>query len=171
MSITIAHDESDSVSACARLALAEASGDVGKATIILLERVRKDKALRHELLEPLVEYACHQAVSRELRSNRANVWSPPSARTLERMSHADRVTALAAGTLLMFPLPGGKRLGEAVRDEISQAAVFYDRLATDTSHKARWLRLVAQSIPSGKTVRDTLTDDRLRELQKEVARA
>jgi len=34
--------------------------------------------------------------------------------------------------------------------------------------KARWLRLVLQSVPEGKTAGDVLTDERLRELQREA---
>lgn len=163
-------DHPDTVSTCARLALAEADGDVAEATKLLITRVRNDKELRRELLEPLIEYACHQAVARELRSGRSGIWRPVSPERLAGMSDAERVKALAAGNLLMFPLPGGKRLGDASRDDISQASRFYEKQAGDMAHKARWLQLIAQSVPPGKTVRGTITEDRLRELQEEAKR-
>lgn len=161
-------EEVDSVATCARLALAESKGDPGKATEKLVARVRKDKALREAILDPLVEYACNQAVMREVRVNRGNVWVPPSPERLARMPDAERVRALANGTLLMFPLPGGKRLGEATREEVAEAARFYERQAGDMAHKARWLQLVAQSIPDGKTAGKVLSDERLRDLQTEA---
>jgi hypothetical protein len=37
--------------------------------------------------------------------------------------------------------------------------------------KARWLRLVAQSLPEGKKASDVLSDQRLRELQSEAQNA
>jgi hypothetical protein len=156
----------DTVGQHARLALEKALGDTSQAARLLADEVRKNKSLRVALLDPLIEYACHQAVNLECRNNRDKVWSP---RNIMRGTEADGVRAVAARNLLIFPLPGGKALGVANRAEIEFAAEFYRKQSDDMSHKSRWLRLVAQSVPDGKKAEDVLSNDRLAELQKEAA--
>ena len=160
------------ITEAARKAVKEAKGDQRLAVDILEAAVRKDQRLRDAILDPLLREACSTVVSREIRTERREVWTPTAPTRTESLgrSGASRVVQLAAGNLLMFPLPGGKKLAEATRAEIAEAAGFYDRQAGDMAHKARWLRLVAQSVPAAKTVGDVLTDKRLRELQ-EAARA
>lgn len=160
-------NEKDLVAEAARAALDAASGDVREATRAMETKVRQDRRLRDDLTDPLIANACYAAVTAQCRVERRKVWSPPAEKLVaSRVTGAHRVVQLATGTLLMFPLPGGKKLGEATRDEIGIAASFYDAQATDMGTKARWLRLVAQSVPGDKTAADVLTDKRLRELQE-----
>lgn len=159
-----------SISEIARKALGDAGGDVTNAAKMFEEAVRQSRTLRDQLTEPLISEACRAAVRGEVRQERRTVWTPPPAQKPDAKVQADRVVHLAAGTLAMFPLPGGKRLGEATREEIATAADFYGRQAADMGAKARWLRLIAQSVPDGKRVGDVLTDKRLRELQEEAQR-
>lgn len=159
--------ERDLVAEAARAALAEANGDVREATKKLEASVRGNRRLRDELTDPLISNACYTAVTAQCRVERRKVWSPPAEKLVaSRVTGAHRVVQLATGTLLMFPLPGGKKLGEATREEIAEAAQFYETQATDMGVKARWLRLVAQSVPGNKTAADVLSDKRLRELQE-----
>lgn len=165
----------DAVAEAAREALDAARGDVRRAAVLFEARVRADRSLRDALTDPLIATACYTAVTAQVRRRRQSVWKAPAVPTRSpapapaqpRTSDgAFRVAQLAAGTLLMFPLPGGKRLGEATREEISEAACFYEAQSADMAHKARWLRLVAQSLPTSRRVGDVLTDARLRELQE-----
>ncbi|GJD92941.1 hypothetical protein [Methylobacterium iners] len=159
----------DLVADAAKQAFEEAGGDVRAATAKLEARVRAEYGLREALTDPLISNACYEAVRRQVQGARKAVWNPPARTekfTPSKVSGAYRVTQLAAGTLLMFPLPGGKKLGDATREEISAAASFYESQAEDMGTKARWLRLVAQSMPTTATAGDVLTDGRLRELQE-----
>lgn len=189
-------DGRDLVAEAARRAYDDAGGDVAKAVAMLEQAVRQSRALRDALTEPLIASACYDAVRTQVRVERRSVWRPPTVAPVTSPARphqgpnraapassparsqpvadptpdAARVVQLAAGTLLMFPLPGGKRLAEATREEIAAAAEFYERQAGDMATKGRWLRLVAQSIPGKKTVGDVLTDQRLRDLQEEARR-
>lgn len=159
--------EKDLVAEAARRALSDADGDVRTATRMMEEAVRQSPQLRDELTEPLLSSACYAAVTAQCRVERRKVWSPPAEKLVAtRVTGAHRVVQLATGTLLMFPLPGGKKLSEATREEIAEAATFYEAQAGDMAIKARWLRLVAQSVPGDKTAGDVLSDKRLRELQE-----
>lgn len=157
----------DLVAEAARAALDAAAGDVREATRAMEQKVRQDRRLRDDLTDPLLATACYTAVTMQCRVERRKVWSPPAEKLVaSRVTGAHRVVQLATGTLLMFPLPGGKKLGEATREEIGEAATFYETQSKDMGVKARWLRLVAQSVPGDKTAADVLSDKRLRELQE-----
>lgn len=163
-----------SIADVAKRALKDADGNIDQAAAAFERAVRASPKLRELLTEPLIAGACREAVKAQVRENRSAIWSdrparqPPPRRPTDPGIQASRVVQLAAGTLLMFPLPGGKRLGEATRDEIGAAATFYESQAGDMATKARWLRLVAQSLTGDKTVSQALTDKRLRELQAEA---
>lgn len=161
--------ERDYVAEAALAALEANAGDQVKAARALEEKVRKDSALRKHLLEPLITYACHQAVGIQIRQHRGRVWNGPRAVPKGAGDRAGRLEALAVEMLSSFPLPGGLPLAEATREDLAAAADFYAKQATDMAHKGRWLQLIGQSVPDGKRVRDVLTEDRLRELKKEAA--
>ena len=111
---------------------------------------------------------CVESTSAVLRSERLSKWLPPN---YDAGGKGDRVAALAEGNAAMlmdFPLPGGKRLGEATADEVRTAAEFYSKQAGNMAHKARWLSMIAARVKD-KTVKDALTEKKLRELQKETA--
>jgi hypothetical protein len=161
--------ERDLVAEAAKTAYLKADGDVREAVRILETAVRQERDLRDALTDPLISQACYDAVRKQCHVQRRRVWAPPAEKLVKsKVTGAHRVVQLAAGTLLMFPLPGGKRLGEASREEIASAAEFYERQAGDMATKGRWLRLIAQSVPGDQTVGDVLTDERLRELQEEA---
>lgn len=164
----------DPVATAAKAALANANGDARLATQKLEEAVRKDRVLRDQLLEPLISNACYDAIRAQCGRERRAVWKAPVEKLVPKRGGPTgtvRVVQLAAGTLLMFPLPGGKHLGDATREDIAKAASAYASQSEDMAVKARWLQLVLQSLPEGKKVGEVLTDKRLRELQKEASRA
>lgn len=161
------------VDAAAKAALDDAKGDLSGAAKMMEQAVRASSSLRTAVTDPLIAQACYDAVRRQIKWARREAWTGTKHRGSQStpeviQAQQSRVVHLAAGTLAMFPLPGGKRLGEATREEIVAAADFYGRQASDMGAKARWLRLIGQSLPDGKRVSDVLTDKRLRELQAEA---
>jgi len=153
----------------ARAALAEADGDVVAATSKLFLRVIEDHSFIKEFLSEIVRKACYEAVAGQVRADRRQVWS-----TLQPTAEARsaQVMALASGTVRTlhdFPLPGGKKLGDALRGEVVAAADFFRGQASDMARKAHWLQHIAQHVPDGKTVRDVLSAERLAELRDEVS--
>lgn len=161
--------ETDPVAEVAQQALQHTNGDVKAATAFLEDAVRKDFRLREALTEPLIAQACYDAIRKQSGAERRGVWKPPGEKIVKGPTqNSARVVKLAAGNLLMFPLPGGQKLGEATRADITKAADFYEKQSADMAGKARWLRLVAQSLTGKKSVSQVLSDERLRELQTEA---
>jgi hypothetical protein len=70
-----------------------------------------------------------------------------------------------------FRLPNGRKLGDATRPDLALAMGAYEIQSTDAAIKHRWLRLILQSVPAGKTVRETLTEERLAELRESARKA
>lgn len=149
----------------ARQALTDAKGDVVRATELMVGRVLRDQTLYRQLLDPLARTACYDVIRQICRSDRRAIWNSAQPSTDDQRA---RVIALAGGvraSLMDFPLPGGLRLGDAQRADLSAAAAFFSRQATDMGRKARWLGLIAQSLPDEKSVSEVLTDARLSELK------
>ncbi len=151
------------VSQAASEALAKAGGDVREATKAMVAKVRKSRQLRDALTEPLIEQACYAAITAQCRKARSRVWTPPN---YSEGGNGERVIALARG-LLDFPLPGGRRLAEATREEVIAGAQFYRGHADDMAHKARWLARVAAELQAEQRVADVLDETRLAALQQE----
>ncbi|MGF3026945.1 hypothetical protein ACQVP2_29525 [Methylobacterium aquaticum] len=168
-------DPAERIAEAARAAYEDAGGDMREAARRLEGNVRRSRALRDELTDPLISAACWDAIRQQCRSNRSRIWHTPvsvapsrpqlPAQTSAPKADAARVIQLAAGNLMLFPLPGGRPLGQATRQEIAAAAEFYATQAADMGVKARWLALVAEAVPEGRQAGQVLNETRLRELR------
>lgn len=150
--------------------LREADGDVRAATSKMFDAVIDDTAFIHTHLKDIIRSYCYEAVAGQIRATRRVVWATPQPTTEERRAKIDALAAGTALTLLDFQLPGGKRLGDAARSEVAEAADVFGKMARDLSWKSRWLEHVAQSLPEGSLVRDVMSAERLEELRQEVSR-
>ena len=166
--------EPDIVAQAAARALDDANGDLQDATERMRTAVEGSDELREAITRPLLREACYNAVREQMRGERRSIWADarltPKPAPVDTKRQASRVVQLAQGTLLMFPLPGGVRLKDATGRQIAEAADFYARQARDMDTKARWLRLVAQSVPDSAVAGDVMTDARLAELREEADR-
>jgi hypothetical protein len=149
----------------AKKALEDADGDVQKGVARMVERVRKNRALFTTLMDPLVESACFREIGMVCRRERRDIWRAPNYGPADEGA---RVIQLAAGNLLMFPLPGGKPLGEATKEDVEKAAHFYREQSNDMGHKARWLQIIADRTPPERLVQHVLSDEELRSLQEQT---
>lgn len=159
--------ERDIVAEAALAALEQAGGEQVKAAEAMKACVERDAKLKKALLEPLVAYACHQAVGLQIRQHRDRVWNPPVRPA--QPSQRDQMMSIVKANLLTFPLPGGKMLGDATREEVLAGATFYATQAKDMAHKARWLKAVHDGMGNSVTVSAVFDDDRLAEMQKAAA--
>jgi hypothetical protein len=144
-----------------------ARGDVKRAAKIMQRQVSNNRELLSQLSEEFIRFTCVEATGQIMRSERLKTWLPPN---YDKGGNGHRITDLVTGNRAMmmdFPLPSGKRIGDAVASEVRDAAAFYGKQAKDMGHKARWLSLVADCVAKNKTVRESLTEKKLRELQQE----
>ena len=147
--------------------LADAGDDVHAATELLHIRISADMELYKLLMDPLVAQACYDKIRTVIRKERGKIWLTPR--------HVDdpgkRMKHMAAGNLLMFRLPtaGNKLLGQAIKEEVQAASKWYFSQGENMPIKGRWLELIADKMPRGKTVESGLTEQELRRLQYAAA--
>lgn len=151
--------------ALAREHLRASSGNARAASASLLRTLLADRAALRAVIEAAVRDAVVYRVESAVRHRRAAVIA-----SAER-DRKGAVIALARGisaSLLDMPLAGGVRLGDATRDQVTEQADRYEAISSDTGRKARWLRLIAQSVPPGRIVSDVMDADRAAELLQEA---
>lgn len=146
------------LSGLARETLAQCNGDHADARRKLLSRLLTDRKLLATVLEPIIASALHDKLG-SLQGNARH--------HITKSQGKNAVAALADGiarSLMDFPLAGGLRLRDASREQVAAQAQIYQDNADTMGHRARWLALVAQSLPDGKTVGSTMSEERLAEL-------
>lgn len=158
--------EENAISRAAREAYNDANGDLEAAQSLLEKRARRESGLRGLLLK----WACHEAIRGAGRRFRNQIWNHPAEPIIDHERDERRVRALAAGTLMMFPLPGGKLLADATGDEVLSVAATFEAQATDMATKARWLRLVGKAAGHRK-IGKALTEEKLAILRREASNA
>lgn len=141
-------------------AMTQADGDVLEATAALEEMARDDMSVWQVLTENLLKSACYDACRGICRSERRVIWHTTGS---DKGGNGERVKSHAA-TLMDFPLPGGKRLRDATKDDLIEAAGFYDRQAAQMASVAEWLTGIARKV-RGKTVGESMTEDQLRSMK------
>lgn len=157
-----AKQKPDTIAAHARAALDDAGGDVRQATALMVERIKKDAAAFEALTEPLIKEACYSQITMACRRERRAIWTAPN---YDQGGNGARVINLAHGNLLAFPLPGGKRLGQATKEDVAKAATFFDAQAEDMARKARWLLAIGDALADGQIVLDVFDDEGLRNIK------
>ena len=120
----------------------------------------ENDALYRAVTAPALSSMCYDAVSMRTRMNRRQTWNQEQG--------GSRVLAHAA-LLMDFPLVGGMRLSVARKNDVIDAADFYDTQASDMTSKAVWLRAVAKRL-GAKQVKDVFNEEKLRKLQKDLRR-
>ncbi len=146
---------------------------VSEALPIMLREVLADPDLEREAIAFLLEGACRRLLETahgdRIREARQDGAGP---------QHADRrdpnlvawSSAVAASLMDTFEVRPGLKLGAATRADVSSAAEGWATKAADARIKSRWLRLIAQGLPAGVTVRKHYTETRLLELKQEAAK-
>jgi hypothetical protein len=142
-----------------------------RALPLMVERVMADDALRHACFARLVEAECRRALEARMAQRRQEARRLGGGGPVGSARSSD-ITGLAgavASSLLDdVRLPNGRKLGDATREDLATAMAAYQIQADDAAVKHRWLRLIQQSVPPGKTVRQVLSDERLAELKAEA---
>lgn len=148
-----------------RDALHEVDGNAEKAVSRVISQLKNDQKLLRKVVQAAIGLAVWERAQHTIRNNRKNLIGRVI--TANQQPSRANVIALAQGIracLLDMPLAGGQRLRDSTREIVLAQVDRYEKQAGDMSHKARWLRLIAQSIPDGKLVGDVVSEKRAQEL-------
>lgn len=143
--------------------ITKVGGNVKQAAEAMESRVLKDDALFKELMLPMVSRACYDFICDVVHSRRRSICDTVK-RANDEMAGSIALQNTAR-SMLDFPLPGGLLLRDATRHDCVDAAVYYERQASDMFGKGRFLRSVAKRA-GNKSVGDSITEIELCRLFK-----
>lgn len=150
-------DGSTSLNQIAARCLDDAGGDWQAAALAMRVEIDADPELREDLLGPLISGAIWDRIRHAGHKLRIKCQTPNAG-----SDSAEGIRLMAQETrrrLLDFPLRGGKRLGDATRPEVADAADWYETLRKANGKNAKWLHAVAKKLPDDeKVVSDVLSE-------------
>ena len=155
-----------SLAALARDVLAEHDGMTAPAIEDLADRIAGDDGLLAILAGDLIREASQSVTYGAMLADRAAIMR--TVKTGMTRAHGLALVDFTSGSLLDFPLAGGRRLRDATHDEVERQANLYAVRAADEAHKARWLSAVAAKVPAGLKVGDVLDAASVTKLYEEV---
>ena len=143
-----------------------ASGkDSQEAILLLLEKVRKDNYLYDELLGPYEHRAAQELVLLKTQDIRSKIWdSKQNQQSNARVKHLAEVHSIL---LMDFPLPGGVRLGEATKGQVTEASEYYIRRGKNMLWKGKFLERVAKPMQNNESVKSRFDEKKLQKLHKQ----
>lgn len=147
----------------AREALQAANGDIRAAIESMVKHLLADRRALKEVVAEAIMIASSTSAQLVHRGKRRQVFGVGQGQSTIAVL-ADGIRA----ALLDFPLAGGVLLRHASRAEVSAQANIYEEQGRVHMARARWLRLIAQSVPDDRAVGDVITDARAIELWNEA---
>lgn len=142
---------------------------------VLLARAKKDPVLMSAIVEPFEYNACVDAIRRCMSEFRTRLLEEVHSKqgALSPEDGQSRVKALLHVNMLSiydYPLPGGKKLGDATIDDLKVAKDFHNKSRRAHGNSARWYgriaRMLAESPAS--TVRERLTEEEVEKARVET---
>lgn len=149
-----------------RDALDAHDGVVDVAVHVVASRLLGDDALLRSIIGQTVIDATNYRTQAAVRSERATIIK----RATDPRSNVIALANGLAASLLDMPLAGGIRLRSCDRTFVQQEADRFNGLAADCARKGRFLSLIAQSVPDGRTVGDVISNARALEIWEGCAR-
>lgn len=128
-----------------------------ECTDLLMEYCLADEQVRDAVLMPLLRQGCYEVVRGLVRETRSQVYLT---RGYDPGGKSERIHNLAQ-SLMAWPLPGGKPLGEATIDDLIPAAEFYGRQAEQMRAMRDWLGRIAERLGPRQKVKNALTEAEL----------
>lgn len=144
----------------AQIAMDQAGNDVLKATEILEQQAAGDIEVWKTLTEGLLRTACYDACRRICISERQAIWFSPG---YDAGGKGDRIKEHSK-SIMDWPLPGGKALRHANKQDLIDAAEFYKKQADQMASIAQWLNAIAAKVKN-RTVEKCLTEAQIRALR------
>jgi hypothetical protein len=141
----------------------ESGEDQEGAEWLLLEKLRDNPPLMVSILDGIVHDAIRQhmrSVRRKIQNTATQNGEPESARLAE-MQNAKEVQA----EWYRMPMPGGKKLGEATKADLLEAAKFHRGQSKANNKQARLYERISKKLPSDSSlVSAELSEDQIDEI-------
>lgn len=146
-----------------------AGGDWNAAVEIGEKRLEKDPDLLAELQNEIVREWLRYRVRQCSASERSGSTVPFPKANADNPSGLLSMAKATQRSLYDEPLMGGKRLGDATRDEILDHVEMHSKLARSNAFKARWFQAIADAMPERARVQDCIAEAELAAMRTQAA--
>ena len=144
----------------------ERDGDFGKATALLTKRLLGNP----QHIKDNIEEIAYSAVTQHMRRFRGTYFTGSNVPKPEPTSARDTEIAEAEKNLkrwYLMPLPGGRKLGDAVKGELDLASELHRSHARGNLIRARLYDGISERMPDElKTVSSVLSEDDIEEIAR-----
>lgn len=144
----------------ARKAMDECGDDIQAATEKLEAMARSNTKVWKGLTDHLLRAACFEACKAICRQDRRMIWTAPN---YDAGGSGERVRAHGK-TLMDMPLPGGKPLRDATREDLIAASEFYRKQSETMGAISDFYHSVSLRVKT-KTVGETLSEAQLEQIR------
>ncbi len=167
--IRISHEGVDLPALVIR-AFEEAENNARQASALLEQWAKADPELARVILDPHLPTACWKLCVSQCQRNRILIWETPHS---DVSGKGERVAYLAtenARLLLDMPLPirGEPLLRDATKEQVVEAAIYYEKISANMVEKSTLLRLIAKKAKEGSVIGQQFTEAALRKLQAQA---
>ena len=164
-----ASQQKDLVLAKAEEALEIAGGDWAQAAGLYREWIAADPDLAAAVTAPLLDQAIWYLIRRSAHASRRYAWNGDGGPMAQRAREdSEGLRLLAAHNLLLYPMLGGRHLGECNKAEVAETANMHRSLTRSNALRARWFEAIDRHLEEGQLVKDVLTHDQLQALMDEA---
>lgn len=166
----------------AAVSLEGCGGDWDKAFAALRRLLTDDRELYERLIDPIIDDKCWDAIRHAAHRQRKDLqreMATPTPllplRPQQELPHlrppnpdkgVPGIEAMVARKLYNYPLPGGKRLGDATPDDILKAGNYYRTLEATYRREARWFEMIHEAMQGGSCVEKVLPIAALERLRR-----
>lgn len=148
----------------AEQALKDSDGDVEKAVIALEQMCRDNPSAWMAMTERRLSESCYDECRKLIHSERRQIWTAPN---YDPAQSGERVKTHAK-SIMDLPLPGGKLLKNASREDLAAASDFYRKQAATMAQLSQFFWLVRDKVEEGRTVAECADAALLEEIKESV---
>lgn len=128
---------------------------VDQACDNLKKMMDADRDLHNAVINPHVDEIIRGLINKSKQSDRRHIWSRTTTDWQRPTSPDERAKVLAkinTATIMDMRLRSGKRLADAMKDEVANERDYYSHMSEHMGDKARFFGIIADKMKDGKTV-------------------
>jgi hypothetical protein len=142
----------------------DGADSVKQACENMLRMMENDRALYRAVMHPHEWSVVNGLIGDAKRGQRKNIWNKTVANWQRPVAPDERAKVLAqinSLTIMDMRLRSGKRLGDAMKEEVVDERDYYSKMSDHMADKARFFGIVAEKMTEKQTVAEAFKPDDL----------
>lgn len=133
----------------------EGADSVDGACDNLKAMMEANRTLYNSVMQPHIDTAVRDLIGSDKRQERRQIWSKQVAKWSRPVAPDERAKVLArinTMTIMDMRLRSGKRLGDAMKNEVADERDYYSKMSDHMADKARFFGVIAEKMKKDQTV-------------------